>query len=157
MAEERLIHYSGTPLAEVYSIEQTNQGMFKPSGLWVSVEGYGSTWKDWCEAEEFRPERLIHAHEIELAPGANILRLAEEEAILAFTKQYRRPEIGQWYQDNTIDWPRVASEYQGVLIAPYAWTLRLDPRTAWYYPWDCASGCIWDAKAIATWRAKPHE
>lgn len=73
---ERLIHYSDSPLTEVHSVDQVDRYHFKPSGLWVSVEGYGSTWKDWCESEEFHPTRLTHVHEIELAPNANILRLS---------------------------------------------------------------------------------
>ena len=148
MQTERLIHYSSAPLAEVYSVEQGTGFQMKPSGLWVSAEGYGDTWKDWCEAEEFHLERLTHVHEIELASGANVLRVSGEDAILGFTKQYRHAKSGYPCELSAIDWPRVASEYQGILIAPYVWTLRLDPRVTWYYPWDCASGCIWDAKAI---------
>ena len=152
MQAERLIHYSSTPLTGVYPVEQNTGLNMKPSGLWVSVEGHGNTWKDWCEAEEFHLERLTHAHEIELAPGANVLRVSGEDAILGFTRQYRRTKANCQYELYAIDWPRVASEYQGVLIAPYVWALRLDPRVAWYYPWDCASGCIWDARAVASCR-----
>ena len=25
---------------------------------------------------------------------------------------------------------------------------RLDMETRWYYGWDCASGCVWDASAV---------
>jgi hypothetical protein len=62
-----------------------------------------------------------------------------------------------------IDWPKVSERYDGVVIAPYVWSLRMGdyemiegrmrktPDSAisdWYYPWDCASGCIWKASAI---------
>ena len=41
------------------------------------------------------------------------------------------------------------SDYQGIIIAPYLWTRRHHESTGWYYSWDCASGVIWDARAIA--------
>ncbi len=44
---------------------------------------------------------------------------------------------------------QVAKLYQGIIIAPYCYSIRLDNDCFWYYPWDCASGCIWDATAIA--------
>lgn len=33
-------------------------------------------------------------------------------------------------------------------ITPYCWPARMDPDLIWYYGWDCASGCIWDASTI---------
>jgi hypothetical protein len=47
-----------------------------------------------------------------------------------------------------IDWSKVAAKHQGIIIAPYCYARRLTYHTAWYYGWDCASGCIWDLKAI---------
>ena len=47
-----------------------------------------------------------------------------------------------------IQWDRVAERYQGIVITPYIWSRRLEPETHWYYPWDCASGCIWDGEAV---------
>jgi hypothetical protein len=29
------------------------------------------------------------------------------------------------------------------------WECRLDPAAAWYYGWDCASGCVWNLEVIA--------
>ena len=47
-----------------------------------------------------------------------------------------------------IDWAEVASKYDGIIISPYQWSLRLDMEMMWYYGWDCASGCIWNISAI---------
>ena len=46
-----------------------------------------------------------------------------------------------------IDWPKVAERYDGIIIAPYQWSRRLD-GPMWYYGWDCASGCVWRARAV---------
>jgi hypothetical protein len=45
-----------------------------------------------------------------------------------------------------IDWLRVAQKSAGIIIAPYIWERRL--HLPWYYGWDCASGCVWDAAAV---------
>lgn len=141
----RLLHYSNRPLENLHNIFIEDQGDFKPSGLWVSIEG-DDDWKSWCESEEFGLDRLNFIHEVILFEDANILRLACSSDILEFTKKY---------QDRTsnfrskIIWKDVATDFDGIIIAPYIWKLRLDAATIWYYPWDCASGCIWNtSKAI---------
>lgn len=63
------------------------------------------------------------------------------EEIDSFTHRYGIPGF---FGSPMINWPAVAIEYQGVIVAPYSW----ERRNSWYYPWDCASGCIWDAAAI---------
>lgn len=32
-----------------------------------------------------------------------------------------------------IDWPQVAQHYDGIIIAPYCWEMRLDREAGWYY------------------------
>jgi hypothetical protein len=44
-------------------------------------------------------------------------------------------------RDNFPNWERVARDYDGVIISPYQFNRRM--TLMWYYPWDCASGCIW--------------
>jgi hypothetical protein len=84
---------------------------------------------------------------IVLSDSANILRLWCPADIDAFHEGY---SVQDRYYRPKIDWARVAEEYQGIIIAPYCWQRRLDgPAHSWYYGWDCASGCIWDAEAIA--------
>jgi hypothetical protein len=93
---------------------------------------------------------------IHLAERANILRLGSPAALDVFTAEYGgAPPIyralDQRFGERTmmIDWRRVASVYDGIIIAPYQWSRRLDGGARWYYGWDCASGCIWNATAIA--------
>jgi hypothetical protein len=145
----RLIHYSENPVLQAYSAEQDSHRPFKPKGLWLSVEGRND-WKEWCLSEGFGLDRLKCAAEVRLDPAANILRLSTEEAILDFTRRYGRAPLIDLPGLNDIDWSGAASDYQGIIIAPYQWRLRLDDRTFWYYGWDCASGCVWDAAAISS-------
>ncbi len=153
---EQLVHYSANPLGELYSVDpaKKGRGWYKPNGLWVSVDGNGDGWKEWCVGEDFNTKNLAIAHLIELAKDANILRLTSDADLFSFTKEYQI--LGERRYDIKINWVRIGQEYQGIIIAPYCWECRLDDRTFWYYGWDCASGCIWDAKAIASFRHVDH-
>ncbi len=147
---EHLVHYGASPVLQVRSAEQSGDGLGigKPNGLWVSVEGNGDGWREWCIAEEFNLVSLTHVHDVLLAPSANVLRLTDASEIDAFTFQFLKSN--RQYSLDTIDWNRVARVYQGIIIAPYVWQRRLSRHSGWYYGWDCASGCIWDAATIAS-------
>lgn len=158
MSDDRLIHYSEIPLVKVYSVEQLHDAsrdpypMFKPKGLWVSVGDGEDSWRAWCEGESWGVARLVHKAQITLAPDARILRLNTVQSIDEFTEQFAispHPVLAS-PRGYCIDWPRVATLHQGIIIAPYQYTRRLHSRTAWYYGWDCASGCVWDANAVAS-------
>lgn len=132
-----------------YSVEQPERSGFKPKGLWVSVDGEDD-WESWCRSEEYTIGS--HRHRVTLVPDHGVLVLDTPIALLRFTDTYgadsRDGRFGYSYMD-FIQWSKVAADYPGIIIAPYQWSLRLDSRTDWYYPWDCASGCIWDASVVA--------
>lgn len=148
------IHYSKEPF-RLKKRKYQQKSDYKPTGLWFSVEGYSDdqTWETWCRSEDFAIENLAHKTHIAIVPDAKILVLDSVEKTALFGHQYlcgdnplsqamgRRFTI--W-----IDWQRVASDYDGIVIAPYFWELRHDNDFEWYYPWDCASGCVWNLKAI---------
>ena len=147
-----LIHFSAEPLGPIESRGQNRQATGKPTGLWVSVEGDEDGWRDWCLSEDFSLDRLAITSRIELADDAQILRVDSAAGIDELGRLFG-VESEYWtgprpYFDR-IDWARVAELYQGIVIAPYIWSRRLNGGAFWYYGWDCASGCIWDASAIA--------
>src|SRR5690606_30357825 len=109
-------------------------------------------WREWCEAQGFGNIAESRCYEIALAPNANILRLATVGDVLDFGDEYGMdpfmgPMAGRFYGYG-VRWGEVAERWQGIIIAPYQWRLRVDDRTCWYYSWDCASGCLWDASAV---------
>jgi hypothetical protein len=150
---ERLVHYSKKPLGEIRSVKQVDQPDMKPRGLWFSVEqpwiAEQMGWREWCEAEQHATDRLEVTTEIAFRPDARILRLSGARDIDQFHAKYNAELIPAY---RLINWSRVAAEYQAIIIAPYIWSRRLDRNTGWYYSWDCASGCIWDAAAVAELR-----
>lgn len=141
---------------------ETDGGWFKPHGLWFSVEGEDDGWKWWCEAEGFFTENLAHQTELIFKPDAKLLRISTKDELDAFTKEWLVdistvvPGLSQRY-GYIINWPELAKRYSGIIIAPYIWEARLQPSTFWYYPWDCASGCVWDADAVQELRQLPGE
>ena len=116
---------------------------FKPFGLWFEVDG---DWQRWCEAENFRKDEMNVCYQLEFEPF-DVLFLKNELDIDRFTHQYERGDLERNFHMD-IDWPQVAEEYSGIVIAPYCWQRRMANHTMWYYGWDCASGCIWDLSII---------
>ncbi|QSM01207.1 hypothetical protein SEA_CRAZYRICH_12 [Microbacterium phage CrazyRich] len=142
-----LTHYSAEPLTLDLDrqYDQTGLGSGKPVGLWLSDES-DHGWKAWCESEEWGLSRLVHATEFEVVSD-RVLHLSTPEAIREFTRRYGSPLFAGG-SSHWIDWGRVASEHDGLLITPYQWSCRLGIDTMWYYGWDVASACIWRLDAI---------
>lgn len=147
-----LSHFSKKPLGEIRSVEQKfeddnyHSAYEKPRGLWVSVDGEDD-WASWCRSESFGIGEL--RYRIHVAPEPRLLILPTPFDLDLFTERYGREYRRTSYSDTYIDWPAVAADYSGIIIAPYHWSRRMADHTRWYYGWDCASGCIWNADAIA--------
>jgi hypothetical protein len=155
-----LAHYSKFPLPDqLFTTPQVEKAM-KPRGLWVSCEHPDqdpteerewTSWVGWCHGEQWLLDRLRYRAAVTLHDDANLIHLTTMDEILAFDKKFHAPldevQLRLMNCRYHIDWPRVAEHYQGILIYPYCYRLRLS-EIMWYYPWDCASGCIWDVAAI---------
>ncbi len=146
-----LTHYSKKPFTGPVKGKRQNAGAacerFKPRGLWFSVDqadSYG--WKQWCESEGYCLDSLDYQAAIALHEQANILRIETGDALCELADRFGRPDKDDMDYDQ-MDWVRIAAAYQGIIIAPYQWGCRLSP--SWYWMWDCASGCVWNPKAIA--------
>lgn len=161
------VHYSDRPdEIGMYTREQEwgkrpgESLFFKPKGLWITPENAPDNWEDWCIAEDFHQADLNFVHVVTLRKDANLLVINDEAGIDAFTDTYGMNILealghaGSFFRDRYKDgirWDNVATLYQGILIPNYIHSRRLifgDHNAAWYYPWDCASGCIWNADAV---------
>lgn len=115
----------------------------KPRGLWYEVDG---GWRDWLNSE--MPswwESYKWKYHVDHG-SARILRLTTPKDIDKFTKEWCRPR--PWHTKDmervkygVPDWSEVSKQYDGLEIAPYQWSRRMD--YIWYYGWDCSSGVIW--------------
>lgn len=139
-----LSHFSSRRTLKLRSCKQRSEASAKPKGLWVSVDG-SQDWRSWCLNNEYGIENLEYRHRVTLSPDAQMITLMVGSDLVAFTQKYASP--GLFIH---IDWALVAREVQGILIPRYHWEHRLTGVVSeWYYGWGCASGCIWDADAIA--------
>jgi len=143
----KLVHYAKKPVERLREIPQ-EKDKFKPRGFWVSDDDCEDNWKAWCKSEGYGLDRLVCIHDVALAENANVLFLQSSWAIDSFTQQFAIEEDCYRYRD--INWSAVREQWDGLIITPYIWTRRLDGDAGWYYSWDCASGCIWRPRAIAS-------
>lgn len=168
-----------TSIEQLYAIpvEEQNDGTFmgananphrvmisKPRGLWFSPEDAEHTWHDWCHSEDFATERFTNKVSLDI-DESRLLVIDSGPALMDFSEKYGRdayddfdfegrdqPNFKYW----TIDWQKVQGEYDGIVISPYQWEYRLHfggpfhDVSNWYYPWDCASGCIWNPECVRT-------
>ena len=123
--------------------EQKGPRQFKPHGFWLSVD---DDWRRWCSDEGMS---YADAEPVPFAVDTDhVLWLTTVGEIDAFTDEYEEPGSGPF--GVYIDWSRVSERHAGIVIAPYQWQRRLDGRAhSWYYPWDCASACVWDLSALS--------
>lgn len=142
----RLLHYTREPLGAIRSMEQrpADSEYLKPRGFWFSVEGEHD-WQAWCECENYDPGQKL-VYELTLREDARVCKLVYPEDIPIFSQRYLVPLAGRSYHATGLDWQKLAQKFDGIVIAPYQWEHRL--TYSWYYGWDCASGCIWNADAI---------
>jgi hypothetical protein len=136
---------------------------FKPYGLWYEVEG-ADDWQWFCRDAFFRNGlEDCYKYEIKIGDECNILKISNIPALAAFTavwgfepewvRDWRLkskrlfPGVGVKY---SIDWEGVQKAYDGIEIAPYQWSRRLNDNYWWYYGWDVASGCLWRPKNTTT-------
>lgn len=145
----KLSHYSNAIIKPPVrsAVDQPPHPHHKPYGFWLSVDG-PEDWVWWCTAEDFGIGRLKHRHEVTLDPKANVLVIDTASGIDKFTRDFGAPLV-PGSDSLYIDWSKVVKKYQGAIIAPYQWERRFDRAGTWYYSWDCASGVVWDAAAIA--------
>jgi hypothetical protein len=161
-------HWSSDPVT-LRGRSYPQSGHPKPNGLWFDVNG---SWKRWCEAAQFRLENLRCRHTVTVLDTSQVLFLRTAKEIDLFTREYGHNLSGhiqplqnsedlhafehQFGSDlfgdilkgfsNYIMWEEVAVKYSGIIIHPYS---RARSQTyLWYYGWNCAGGCIWDANAI---------
>ena len=153
----KYIHYSDEPLNKLDDVptkEQSENGP-KPRGIWFSV---GEDWVNWLKDSHFdmHPDFPWHKQTaLVLKKKAKVLRISNAKQMDSFTKKYYGvdeylPDINtpKWKPGQMINWQRVAQDYDGIIIAPYIGSRRLEPHTMWYYGWDVASGCVWNIDAI---------
>jgi len=144
------LHFSDRPLTTIHSRPQFNTPDDKPNGLWFSV---GNAWPEFAH-RYLTQHSLQHATRLWFKPKS-LLRIHTEADMKKFTRKYsvKREDASIAAILRLIQWDRVAEDYKGILIANYIYQCRMSHP--WYYSWDVASGCVWDASAVS--KFAPYE
>lgn len=156
----KFIHYGKKPLTKVRSVKNLGYGAGrtdKPMGLWFSAGDGEDGWRAWCEGEQWGLDGFDHATEIVFRDSAKLLRISSTKELDAFTEANGfdcdyMPKHLSYGKGYGIRWPEIAKAHDAIVIAPYLWERRLFHGAHWYYSWDCASGCVWNARAVAELR-----
>jgi len=118
---------------------------WKPNGLWYSCDNDWMRWLEYNWAERYKESKEGYDYRIGVdLSQMKVIRTLDE--LWSFTRQYGFRKPNSYSTSPYIDWERVAERYAGIEICPYQYEARFD--LDWYYPWDVASGCIWNEAAL---------
>ena len=156
----RRLHMSPYKTFSLKKVKDHEQKIeMKPIGLWY---GLGDSWIQWCMSEmsgwlsPYIYELVLDEDKIiKVSNIAEFDKFEDEHQGIREELKFLMDRMPDLHLGNgnrnrrffdQIDYPKIAQSYGGVEIAPYIWSKRLE--SMWYYGWDCASGCIWNRKAI---------
>jgi hypothetical protein len=135
--------YSPKPLGSFRNVRQESRisQSIKPNGLWYTCD---NEWKEYIQRQNPSwGSSYVHKYLLDV----NLNRMCvirNEKEFLEFNAKYGVDDRG----DMAIDWVKVSKDYDGIEICPYQWEFRMKKKSAWYYSWDVASGCIWGSSAF---------
>jgi hypothetical protein len=131
-----------------YGSEFPQEVGYKPYGIWFGV---GPDWLDRLvfgkgpEVGYPQPHRAMQrrapkhfVYKLELDKSEYLI-INSDSQLKAFSKRY---SLGPY----DVNWPLVAAEFDGIEISPFLY--RVAGEHDWYYPWDVASGCTWNADTV---------
>lgn len=104
MKEKVYIHYGNDHFDPSLFIEVRNRdgefgGGVKPragTGLWASPLGCASSWKKWCEENEFCTDRLDKHFTFTLKHPDKVLFVNSKESVEALFREYSITDISRW-------------------------------------------------------------
>jgi tRNA nucleotidyltransferase/poly(A) polymerase len=118
----------------------------KPTGIWY---GCGVGWLKFVEENDWESTAGSQIWSLKINMG-KIKSLVDAKEIDRFSWKFRNMESYiENHLDKRIDWAKVASTFSGIECCPYPVGDKTKIDNLWYYAFDMASGCIWDASAIS--------
>ncbi len=142
------IHVTSKEIKVLRNVRQMK--CYKPYGLWYGID---NSWKDWCKSEmpeQFELYKYLYELKINIS---KILQIRTLSGLRRFANKYK-VMIDESNFISIINWFKVSKEYYGIEINPHLWRSMFNTNYIWYYGWDCASGCIWNKKAIKNIKEK---
>lgn len=116
----------------------------KPNGLWASPVNADWGWKDWCELEDFRTERLDDYFTFTTVPEAKILHLHSLSQAAPYMKiSYRFQSIVGY----NLDLDKIYKMFDGMELHISDDFCSFHDNNV-FYTWDVDSICIWNPNII---------
>lgn len=123
---------------------------WKPEGIWYSC---GKSWYNFIKDNDINDRLNKYIHSLYLKRKIcitikeknyeKLLVIKNNDEFDAFFNKYKI--FSKTLNYFLIDWKKVSNDYGGIEICPYLKDKRM---VTWYYPWDVASGCIWNNDLI---------
>lgn len=139
---QEYIHYGTDLFRPDLVLREKHCVSSKPSrGIWASpIRDSAYTWRDFCENEDFRVERLALSFKFFLKEEAKILEIHNMDDILPFVNG--RPSIFE----ETINFKKLYESFDGMeLFLSENWRFH---DSILFYAWDVDSIVIWNPDII---------
>ena len=158
----QFIHYGNTKLEPIRISKLDNSYLNKPNiGLWASPIGEEYyTWKEWCEAEDFRKCDDDNSFKFHLSDKANILIIDHPDVLLQLKQRQLLIGKPESSLNVVLDYDKIISNklYDGVLLIHgnyynlFHSGCKLNNtyinKYIDFYSWDCDSIVIWNTDII---------
>lgn len=147
--DKRYIHYnSDTFDKERLKRALTHDNKYrrgdKPFGLWASPVNAKYGWKEWCEDEEWRLDRLNESFEFSLSPEAKILTINKLEDAADFLIV---DHAGMYSTQYYLNLPMIYDRYDAMEVNMSNDYMHLHDNNV-FYSWDVDSIVIWNPDVI---------
>ena len=125
----------------------------KPNkGVWASPVDSTRSWKDWCEAEDFRVCEESNSFTFTLSPDAKILEVHEESDIMDYVifneVDYTSRRFSATHVCDMLNLPKLYRDFDGMELflseGSFGFHLGL------FSLWDCDSIVVWNPDVIVT-------
>lgn len=122
-----------------------NADFVKPrGGLWSSPVNSDWGWKDWCESEGFREERLSNWFKFKLNEDSNIFVI---DSLHDLNELYKIVKAVTYYGDIFPDFEELSELFDGMLLTDIGQSATRFTHPG-LYGWDCESLLVFNPEVI---------
>lgn len=131
------------------------------TGMWASPVDSETTWREWCEEEDFHTESLLSSFSFKLFPTARVLYIRNSDELSAAKETYQNYRWFDyiWRGDYSYirssmeskfcpDFERIANDYDAMYVRMW-W--EMEPNSGSYYQlygWDVDSLLVFNPNVV---------
>lgn len=148
MKDNIYIHYGNDHFDELLFCRIINRPYTnKPlGGLWSSPVESDITWKEWCEAEEFKECDEKNSFKFKLKPEAKVLVLENKDDLVNLPRV--KTDLSYITMNIDIDFEALAKEYDAIMVYVRRGKDYFSSLYHELYGWDCDTLLVMNKKVI---------